>query len=198
VTKSLLLWRGLEGWRGWATCWRAEVAEVSLEADRLSARGTQLGVEPEAYRLDYELTTGDRYVTERLKLVARTGAEERRLELRRAEDGTWSANGEPMPDVEGALDCDLNYSPVTNSMPVLREGLRLDGARSVDLVMAWVDVPGLTVTPSQQRYEPVDGHTVRYLSPDGFRAEIELDDDGLVTRYPYLAERVEGLSSGAA
>jgi hypothetical protein len=37
---------------------------------------------------------------------------------------------------------------------------------------------------------------VRYVSLDSdFRAELELDEDGLVVRYPRLAER---LSSGAA
>jgi uncharacterized protein len=183
VTPRLFVWRGLEEWL-------AEAATIVLADDRMTATGTQLGAEPDPYRVDYELVTGTGFITERLSAVARTAAGEHRLELRRDADGRWTVDGEPRPDLDGALDCDLGYSPVTNAMPILREGLR-DGGGHRDLVMAWVSVPDLTVHRSPQRYEPIDAHTVRYVSLDGdFRAELELDDDGLVLRYPRLAERL--------
>ena len=186
--ERLLVWRGLEEWL-------AEAAAVTIEGDRLTASGTQLGAEPEPYRVDYELATGERFVTERLSLTATTAAGQRRLELARAGDGGWTADGTPLPDLEGALDCDLQSSPLTNVMPVLRERLR-GGEGPNDFAMAWVSVPDLAVSRSPQRYEPIDGRTVRFVSLDSdFRAELELDEDGLVVRYPRLAER---LSSGAA
>jgi hypothetical protein len=47
------------------------------------------------------------------------------------------------------------------------------------------------VRPSLQRYEPLDGRRVRFVSLDGdFVSELELDDDGMITRYPRLAELV--------
>ena len=77
-------------------------------------------------------------------------------------------------------------------MPILREGLR-EGRGPVDLVMAWVALPGLSVTRSDQRYEPIDERHVRYLSQSrDFVAELELDEDGLVRRYPQMAERAPG------
>jgi uncharacterized protein len=177
------VWRGLEEWL-------AEAALIRVDADGLSARGTQLGAEPEPYRVDYELTTNGGFITERLSLVARTAGAERTLEVLRGSDGGWSANGEPLRELEGALDCDLANCPVTNAMPVLREGLR-EGGEPKDFVMAWVSVPDLAVRLSAQRYEPIDDHTVRYVSLDSdFRAELELDDDGLVVRYPRMAERL--------
>jgi hypothetical protein len=88
--------------------------------------------------------------------------------------------------LEGALDCDLAFSPLTNFMPARRLG-----PEPVDHVMAWVSVPDLGVRRSEQRYEPIDDHHVRFVSLDGdFVAELELDDDGLVVRYPQLAELV--------
>jgi uncharacterized protein len=174
-----LVWRGLEEWL-------AEVAEIRLEADRLFARGTQLGAEPHPYRVDYELTTGAGWTTERLRL----DSGDRGLDLRRTADG-WTANGELRPELEPALDCDLANSPLTNTMPILRERLR-EGAGPVDLVMAWVSVPDLAVRRSAQRYEPIDDRTVRFVSRDSdFRADLEVDEDGLVVRYPGMAERVE-------
>jgi hypothetical protein len=57
--------------------------------------------------------------------------------------------------------------------------------------MAWVKVPDLSVHRSEQRYEPVDERTVRYVGKHrSFVGELELDRDGLVVRYPELAERV--------
>ena len=58
-------------------------------------------------------------------------------------------------------------------------------------MMAWVSVPALAVLRSEQRYEPIDARTVRFVGLDsGFTADLELDADGLVVRYPQLAERV--------
>ena len=57
--------------------------------------------------------------------------------------------------------------------------------------MAWVSLPDLAVTRSEQRYERIDDRRVRFVGlDDGFTAELELDEDGLVVRYPRLAERV--------
>jgi hypothetical protein len=178
-----LVWRGLEGSL-------AEAVEVRLGDDRLEARGTQLGVEPHAYRADYELTTSAGWVTARLRVDVRDGDGERHLDLRRGDAGEWTVDGGTRPDLEGALDCDLAFSPLTNTMPVLRERLP-EATDPVDLEMAWVALPDLAVHGSAQRYEPIDGHAVRFVSRDSdFTADLELDQDGLVVRYPSMAELV--------
>jgi hypothetical protein len=179
----LLVWRGLEEWL-------AEAAEVRLEGDLLEARGTQLGAEPHAYRADYELTTSAGWVTERVQVDVHDRDGERHLDLWRADDGTWTANGEARPELAGAVDCDIAYSPLTNAMPMLRERLRERGG-PVDFEMAWIALPDLAIHRAAQRYEPIDRNAVRFVSRDSdFMAELELDEDGLVVRYPHLAERV--------
>jgi uncharacterized protein len=180
--ERLVVWRGLDDWR-------AEVSHVRRDGERLSAQGTQIGVSPDPYRLDYSLRTGPEFVTETLELSLLRGGALKRLLLSRAAAGSWTADDRPLPDVEGALDCDLGLSPLTNTMPVLRHRLLDPGAEPHDFVMAWVAVPDLTVHRGEQRYEPVDEHHARYVD-DTFTAELELDDDGLVVRYPELAERV--------
>ena len=60
-----------------------------------------------------------------------------------------------MEEVQGALDCDLGLSPLTNFMPIRRRRL-LDGGEAHEFLMAWVSVPDLGVHRSEQRYEPVD------------------------------------------
>ncbi len=170
---QMLVWSGLG-------VFRAEVAHVELEDDRLRARGTQIGLEPEAYELRYELDTTSGFVTERLSVHAHSEAGPRSLQLLRGVS----------EELEWGPDCDLGFSPLTNTMPILRGGLHKGGGRA-DFVMAWVSVPDLSVHRSPQRYEYLRPGVVRYEGvSSGFVADLELDDDGFVTRYPGLAERL--------
>jgi hypothetical protein len=113
------------GWRK-ADPFGVEFAKVRFNGRRLSASGVAVGVEPQPYRLDYLLETSDGFVTRRLRVAARGDGLGRSLDLRRERNGAWSVNGEENDALEGALDCDLGLSPLTNSMPVLREGLLCD------------------------------------------------------------------------
>ena len=137
---------------------RMEIARVEVDADDLRAEGTQIGV---AYELRYRLEDGA-------------------LELEVV--GGRSARVEP-----GEADfVDLGFSPLTNTLPILRDDLHRGGGPR-DYAMALVDVPSLEVSRSEQRYEPISPNVVRFSSGD-FEAVLELDDEGFVLRYPALAE----------
>jgi uncharacterized protein len=140
---------------------RMEISRIDVRGDELVADGTQIGL---AYELRYRLEGGV------LDLQVVGGA---------------SARVEP-----GRADfVDLGFSPLTNTLPILRDGLHRGGGPR-DYVMALVDVPSLGVSMSNQRYEPIGRNAVRFRSGD-FEAVLELDDDGFVWRYPGLAERQE-------
>jgi uncharacterized protein len=139
---------------------RMEIAHVELVPDGLEATGTQIGV---AYELRYELGDG---------VLRATVVGGPSLELELGDDDFF----------------DLGFSPLFNSLPVRRDGLNA-GGEARDYAMAWVDVPSLQVHRSEQRYEPLRPGVVRFRS-GSFTADIEFDDDGLVTLYPGLAERV--------
>ena len=87
-------------------------------------------------------------------------------------------------ELDGADFFDLAYSPLFNSLPLWAG---LDGAR--DYTMRFVEVPSLVVSESAQTYERLSPDRVRFRS-GSFEALIEYDDEGLVTRYEGLAERV--------
>jgi hypothetical protein len=179
-----------------------EFAEVTFEPDRLGARGVAIGGAPVAYRLDYVLETGPGFVTTRLEVSSRGAGWSRRLVLRGDGAGSWTvdaetegnsdlppAGGDPAA-LAGALDCDLGLSPVTNLMPIMRHDL-LSTEVQVELTMAWVSVPDLTVEPDGQRYTSAGQNQVRYDALDGhFSATITLGDDGLVADYPGIARRI--------
>jgi hypothetical protein len=179
----VLTWRGVEEWL-------AEHARVELGDDGVMAIGVQLGVEPEGYRVDYHLDVPHGWVTRRLEVEASGPGWRRARVLEHDGSGAWRFDGERTPELDGALDCDLAYSPLTNIMPVRRHALH-EQEGSAELVVAWVSVPDLNVHASRQRYEHVRPGVVRFSEVDGdFTADLELDGDGLVVRYPRLAERV--------
>jgi hypothetical protein len=183
---------------------RVEAASVVLGADRLTARGSSTSAD---HVVEWALVTGAGWVTRSLSVRARGDGWARSLELGRGDAGGWTAvraeDGQPaepleVAGLEGALDCDLALCPFTNTMPVLRHDLvaaaRQGRSTGVDLVMAWVSVPGLTLEVSPQRYAavgpaPGGGAAIAFASGD-FQAVIEFDGDGLVRRYPGLARRL--------
>ena len=139
-------------WRGLGA-FRTEYARVRIDGDRLFAQGMQLGVEPTPYLLRHRLQP-DRLAVE-------------------IDDG-------PSFDLElGDHDAfDLGFSPLFNSIPIIRDGLH-QGGEGRDYRMAWVAVPELAVARGDITTFAVD-----------FAAELELDRDGLVRSYEGLAERV--------
>jgi hypothetical protein len=177
--ERLAIWRGLDEWR-------AESTHVRMDGDRLTAHGTQLGARP--YRLDYRLVTGAGFVAQRLELSVLHEGRLRRLLIVRNPHGSWTADDRPLPELEGAVDFDVQNSPVFNSTPYLRHRMGA-GGEPRDLVMAFVTVPELTVTRSEQRYTPLGDRRVNYASGD-YSADIHFDDDGLVRLYEDYLERV--------
>jgi uncharacterized protein len=162
---------------------RFEVALVDVRAGRLSTRGTQLAAD---YRLTYTLETGLDFVSERFDAACETAAGEATLELRR---------GSP-PLADDVLDIDLGFSPLFNTLPVLRHRLH-EGGTAREFLMAFVDVPSLDVSRSEQVYEPLVPGVVRYRS-GSFAADIRFDAEGFVLDYPGLARRVEAATMSRA
>jgi uncharacterized protein len=146
-------------WRG-LDGHRLEIARVEWTGSDLRASGTQIGV---TYELRYELEPG----LLRLEVVDELVRDVR---------------------LDGADFFDLGFSPLFNSLPVVRDRL-LDGGPDRDYVMRWVEVPSLDVSESAQRYEPVDTRTIRFRAGE-FTALVSFGPDGLVERYEGLAERL--------
>ena len=132
---------------------------MEQQGRQLTASGTQLGA---GYELRYRLEP----LTLSLDLVGERSAE---IEL------------------DNADFFDLGWSPLFNSLPVIRDGL-LRSATPHDYLMRWVDVPSLELSQSRQRYEPLGDARVRFRS-GSFSADIQFDSDGFVMSYPGIARR---------
>jgi uncharacterized protein len=190
-----------------------EQAELTISGGRLVATSVALGSVPVPYRLDMDLTTGADWVTRRLALTATGDRWTRSLVLERDAAGAWtgarSTDGPELPAVGASapagavepagipadvLDVDVQWSPVTNVMPVRRLGLDRAGSAGT-FTMAWVSVPSLAVTLDEQHYTLLgvdDGEVcTRFENGDGFfTVVIRCDADGVALDYPGIARRL--------
>jgi hypothetical protein len=182
----LLIWE-IDETDGFDSAW------ARLDGRRLIADGRSAGLRPSPYWTTYSLETGDDWVTSRVRAESRWDGGSATLDLGRDERGQWTVNGEPRPDLGGALDCDLAGCPLTNTMPALRHRL-LTEPGDHQLLMAFVEIPSLRVVPNRQRYTHVraldtGGAVITYRS-GSFASDLTVDPDGFVLNYPGLGRRV--------
>lgn len=146
----------------------------------------------EAFSTRFGVDTDLAWVTRRVRVEVLSAQGSSRLELT-ARDGSWAlGDGTPLPDLLGCFDVDVAATPLTNTLPIRRLGLRPGEHR--DIAVAWVHVPSLTVRRVRQRYlrnGPADGlDHYTYSDPEHGRYRLSVDARGLVVDYEGLARRV--------
>lgn len=115
------------------------------------------------------------------------GRDEVSIDVAVGPGGVWRSNGVEVPAVHGAVDLDLNFSPSTNLLPIRR--LNLAVGQEAAVRAAWLRFPSFVFEPLEQTYRRIDTATYRYASAGGrFTADLTVNDAGLVTVYPGLAE----------
>ncbi len=156
----------------------------------LQFEGVVVTVEEEKpVRIAY-LLIGDRQgLTQSVEVNVVGGQRDRHLQLIADERRSWFWNGRELPECQGFADVDLGFSPATNTLPIRR--LNLQSGESQNLTVTWVRFPQFDVVPFPQRYTRLDGNRYLYESLIGdFKAELTVDDLGIVIRYGQYWEAV--------
>ncbi|MCF3638396.1 putative glycolipid-binding domain-containing protein [Rhizobium sp. TRM95111] len=154
------------------------------------AEGVAIGERDAAsYGVSYRIDCDSGWRVRSLLLKDTTG---RQLALASDGDGHWrSPDGTPRPEFDGCIDIDLSGSPFTNTLPIRR--LNLDPSQgTARLRMLYIPFDTLEPVVDGQLYTClVPARRYLYEAEDGaFRAELPVDEDGLVTDYPTLCQRL--------
>ena len=136
------------------------------------------------WRIDYAIELDSRGRT-RLLTIGVDGLAEGapvRVDITLEADGQgrWWRDGDVVIDDPDALDCDLGFSPSTNTLPIRRLGLEIGETR--EIAVAWVLFPSFEIVLGRQSYERLAERAWRYRSA-GFEADLTVDGDGLVDDY---------------
>ena len=144
------------------------------------------------FRLTYRLAWDDSWRLRDAELVAVTKRLTRSLSLRTDGQGHWHrGDGRTIDDLNGCVDVDIWPTPFTNSFPIRREPMAVGQRRQFQ--MAWIFAPELTVQPQQQAYTRLAERLYLFenLDESGFKAELPVDEDGIVLDYPGFFRRVK-------
>lgn len=102
--------------------------------------------------------------------------------------GQWTLNDAAQPQVTGALDVDLAFTPATNLMP-LKRLMRHPGS-ALKTRAAWLRYPNCDLRPLDQTYDKgTSAELVSYSAEQtGYATQLCIDPSGFVTLYPGLWE----------
>lgn len=176
-------------WSAWAGCETGlEHAEISPVDGGVELAGVVVGQNGTVrYGLTYRVRVDSAWRTRDVRLRTAAG---RVLHLESNGQGVWRMNGAERPDLQGCLDVDIQATPVTNTLPIRRLGLKAD--ESLEIRLCYIAVPSLDVSPHDQRYTALEPDRLyRFESLDSdFTADLPVDQDGFVRDYPGLFRRL--------
>ena len=180
----------------WVPIWNKDRKGLGLEHLLLAERRADSAVlafdeEHGPFRLTYRLTWNESWRLRDAELVVATERYTRTLSLQTDGQGYWRyGDGRPINELDGCVDIDIWPTPFTNSFPIRRATMAVGERRQFR--MAWVFAPDLTVQPQSQAYTRLADRLYLFenLDGSGFKAELPLDEDGIVLNYPNLFQRV--------
>lgn len=164
-----------------------EILHLTEEERGFTARSTIIDGGDGHFSLEAVWSLTQNWYSRSLDLTLRTGAGVKTLRIERGGSG-WLVDDKPRPDLIGCLEIDVSATPFCN-------GLALHNLRHKpsEFDALYVDASDLSMQPSRQRYEKLGSQQWRYVDlgvADGFTAVLDFDEDGMVTHYEGLFERV--------
>ncbi|MFP3675094.1 putative glycolipid-binding domain-containing protein, partial [Bacillus sp. SIMBA_031] len=84
---------------------------------------------------------------------------------------------------------DISLTPFTNTLPIHHLKLQENNPQEIDVI--YIDVLNHHIKPAQQRYTRTAANKYLYENIQTyFKAEILVDENGLVVTYPDLFEKI--------
>jgi hypothetical protein len=111
--------------------------------------------------------------------------------LNRDADNNWTDKDDvPQPHLAGCRYIDISLTPFTNTLPV--NGLDFSDGKPKEIELVYIDILSNEIKKTAQRYTKLNSHAYRYENMGStFTADIEVDSDGFVTRYPSIFEMLK-------
>lgn len=162
---------------GWTLTGALEVREADVDA-----------------RLLYTIHCDARWHTRSASIQGTASGRAIRFALVADGRGGWSRDGEALPELAGALDVDLGFTPATNTLPIRRLELAIGETQPVR--SAWLRFPELRLESLQQTYTREAERVYHYralVDGEPFTARLDTDAFGRVLRYEglWVAELAE-------
>jgi len=181
-----ITWRAL-AWEGRERC------QITTSVDAITVQSELAGVAESGTPFDihYNLRlTADWQVAD-VRIESRLDPGQH-IELHHDGDGIWrDEEGKHLSEFDGCAFIDISLTPFTNTLPI--RGLPFDGGSRETIDVIIIDLPTFTMHKTRQFYTRIGARTYRFQDVEhpGFAADLALDEDQLVIKYPKLFTREE-------
>lgn len=147
--------------------------------------------EDKIYSIDYKIRIDKDWIIQGFLIESEINKVKRTLTGKRIHD-QWEINNVINPEFNNFKFIDISLTPFTNTQPINNLKLSENNSQKIDVL--YIDVLNHHIRPVQQQYTrtSVDKYLYENIEND-FKAEILIDETGLVTTYPKLFEKIAEL-----
>ncbi|WP_294822494.1 putative glycolipid-binding domain-containing protein [uncultured Flavobacterium sp.] len=140
---------------------------------------------------EYTLHLAGQWDIRSVEVDFHVGDQQHSWHLRHDGNGNWlDGSGNLLPDLQGCRFIDISLTPFTNSLPI--NALHLNEGDSAEFDLVYFDVIENTIRRDRQKYTCQANGIYRFENNGGsFTAEITVDEEGFVTRYPNFFEMLK-------
>lgn len=148
-------------------------------------------LEDKIYSIQYKIHIDKAWIVQDFLIESEVNTIKRTSSGKRNQ-GQWEINGVVNPEFDHFKFIDISLTPSTNTLPINNLKLSESGSQKINVI--YIDVLKHNIKPVQQHYTRTSVNKYLYENLENdFKAEISIDETGLVTVYPKLFEKVAEL-----
>ena len=142
--------------------------------------------ENQIYKVEYHIKTNKDWETTFVTLQTQFDNSKESLILEKKE-GKWLLNKKLNDELKNIFEIDISLTPFTNTLPINRLQLKDNEPQIIEVI--YFDILEKEIKPVKQIYTRLATHYYLYENYDkSFKADIKIDEQGLVVEYPKLFE----------
>ncbi|HTE32309.1 MAG TPA: putative glycolipid-binding domain-containing protein [Chryseolinea sp.] len=140
--------------------------------------------ENQIYKVEYHIRTNKNWETTFVNLKTQSGNSNELFILEKKER-SWLLNNKPNDGLKDIFDIDISLTPFTNTLPINRLQQKENERQTIEVI--YFDILEKEIKPVKQIYTRLSIDRYTYENYDkSFKADIKIDDQGLVVDYPEL------------
>lgn len=132
----------------------------------------------------YDIMTDSQWQITSLEVLIEKESQPVWISLQREPGENWTQSGHERPEWKDCIDIDISLTPFTNTLPIRRLDLQPGERREISVL--YIDICKGSIEPAQQWYTRLSDTQYGFENADGFKAVINVDEEGLVTEYEAL------------
>ena len=161
--------------------------------DKLSIEGEIVGlIEEKPVHFSYQVIVDQNFNTQKVS-ICRNKEKTALYELKRLGKSWYNEKDQHLAEFDDCIDVDIAITPSTNTLPIRRVLFHLNVPQT--LKMLYINPINRILEINVQVYTRLADNMYLYQSRDSdFKAQIQVDDYGIVVEYDGLYKRLSGIS----